>query len=229
MFTQSLAAVAGLGILFSGRFGIKLKPKHFRPDFSFYKRAFLLGLPASIEQTTRGFGLTVMTFLVASFGTVTIAAYGIGFNVLSFVIIPAMGLSMATSALVGQNIGAGNIARATEIATLSATISFTSLTVMGGIVYVGAAPIVRFFVPSDANVLAAGGVFPPNRRPLVRLHRPSACADRCLPGIGQHAGHHGARPRLTVGAAIPNRVRSIVSYRPWQPWDLVGVFLRRTS
>ena len=100
-----------------------------------------------------------MTFLVASFGTVTIAAYGIGFNVLSFVIIPAMGLSMATSALVGQNIGAGNIARATEIATLSATISFTSLTVMGGIVYVGAAPIVRFFVPSDANVLAAGASF----------------------------------------------------------------------
>ena len=157
--TQSLAAVAGLGILFSGRFGIRLKPKHFRPDLAFFKRAFLLGLPASIEQTARGLGLTVMAFIVASFGSVTIAAYGIGFNVLSFVIIPAMGLSMATSALVGQNIGAGNIARATATATLSSTISFTSLTVMGAIVYIGAAPIVRFFVPSDPDVVAAGASF----------------------------------------------------------------------
>ena len=79
--TQSLAAVAGLSLLLSGRYGIHLRSRDFRPDLPFFKRAFLLGFPASVEQTARALGLTVMTFLVASFGTVTIAAYGIGFNV----------------------------------------------------------------------------------------------------------------------------------------------------
>lgn len=157
--TQSLAAAAGLALLLSGRFGIRLQPRDFRPDLAFFKRAFLLGFPASVEQTARALGLTVMTFLVASFGTVTVAAYGIGFNVLSFVIIPAMGLSMATSALVGQNIGAGQIDRAASIARLSALISFTSLTAIGLLVFALASPIVRFFVPSDADVIAVGGRF----------------------------------------------------------------------
>ena len=157
--TQSLAAVAGLALLLSGRYGIHLALHHFRPDLPFFKRAFLLGFPASVEQTARGLGLTVMTFLVARFGTVTMAAYGIGFNVLSFVIIPAMGLSMATSTLVGQNIGAGKIERAESIARLSGVISFVGLTAIGLGVFVSAVPIVRYFVPADDAVIAAGGTF----------------------------------------------------------------------
>ena len=157
--TQSLAAIVGLSLLLSGRYGIHLEPHHFRPDLPFFRRAFRLGFPASVEQTARALGLTVMTFLVARFGTVTVAAYGIGFNVLSFVIIPAMGLSMATSTLVGQNIGAGKIERAESIARLSGVISFSCLTAIGLGVFVSAFPIVRFFVPSDAAVVAAGGTF----------------------------------------------------------------------
>lgn len=157
--TQSVAAIAGLSLLLSGRYGIHVRRRDFRPDLSFFKRAFLLGFPASIEQTARALGLTVMTFLVASFGTVTVAAYGIGFNVLSFVIIPAMGLSMATSSLVGQNIGAGQVDRAESIAKLSAAISFGSLTAMGLVVSAAAPHIVTFFVPSDADVIEAGNRF----------------------------------------------------------------------
>ena len=54
-----------------------------------------------------------------------------GTNVLNFVVIPAMGFSMATSTLVGQNIGAGNIARAERVARLAALITFSALSVGG--------------------------------------------------------------------------------------------------
>lgn len=157
--TQTLAAFIGLALLGSGKFGIHVHVKDFRPDPAFMKRAFLLGFPASIEQSTRALGMTVMTFLIASFGTVTVAAYGMGINVLSFVIIPAMGLSMATSTLVGQNIGAGQIERADAIARLSAIVSFVSLSAMGALVFVGATPLIAFFVPADAPVIAAGATF----------------------------------------------------------------------
>ena len=157
--TQSLAAVAGLFLLMSGRFGIHLTLRDFRPDLPFFKRAFLLGFPASIEQTAHALGLTVLTFLVASFGTVTVAAYGIGFNVLNFVLVPAMGVSMATSTLVGQSSEAGKIERAESIARLSAGVSLGILAAIGVVVFVLAFPIVRFFVPTDIDVIAAGGTF----------------------------------------------------------------------
>ena len=114
LVTQALAALIGMVILLRGRHGIELSWRGLVPDPPYIKRAFLLGFPGSVELSTRGFGLVVMSFLVASFGTLTTAAYGVGSTVLQVVMISAMGLSMAVSTLVGQNIGAGNIQRASR-------------------------------------------------------------------------------------------------------------------
>jgi len=110
--TQALAALAAMTILLRGRHGIALAWSDLRPDIGYIKRAFFLGFPGSIELSTRGLGLVIMSFLVASFGTLPIAAYGVGSNIVQVVTILAMGLSMAVSTLVGQNIGAGSARRA---------------------------------------------------------------------------------------------------------------------
>jgi putative MATE family efflux protein len=159
LVAQIVAAGVGMVILFGGRFGIHLDWHHFRPDFAFIKRAFLLGYPASIEQSTRGLGMLVMTFLVTSFGTVAIASYGVGTNVVNVVVIPAMGLAMATTTLVGQNIGAGNIKRAESVARLAALVTFVALTVAGGLCFFLAEPIMTFFVPKAPGVIAEGARF----------------------------------------------------------------------
>lgn len=157
--TQSIAALIGLGILFRGKYGIKLHVRDFMPDFAYIKRAFFLGFPASIEMSMRALGLTVMTFLIASFGTLAVASYGVGSNVLQVVMIPAMGLSMAISTLVGQNIGAGNIDRASRIGRLGAWLGFWILTAVGVLVFFFAPYLVAFFVPSDPAVIAEGAIF----------------------------------------------------------------------
>jgi Na+-driven multidrug efflux pump len=70
-----------------------------------------------------------------------------------------MGLSMAVSTLVGQNIGAGNIARAERTAVLGNTIGFSVLTMAGIIAYLFAPQLVAFFVPGDPDVIAEGAHF----------------------------------------------------------------------
>ncbi len=157
--TQGLAAALGLAIFLRGRHGIHLSWRGLRPDRAYIRRAFLLGFPGSIELTTRGLGPMLMSFLVTRFGTVTLAAYGVGSNILQFVIIPAMGLSMAVSTLVSQNIGAGNIRRAARVARLAALASFVVLTLVGLAAYAAAPALVRFFVPGDAPVVADGARF----------------------------------------------------------------------
>ncbi|NOT43480.1 MAG: MATE family efflux transporter [Acidobacteria bacterium] len=157
--TQTLAAAIGLWALLGGRYGIQLQWSDFRPDWAFVQRAFALGFPASIEASARALGMTAMTFLIASFGTVAIASFGVGSNIFMFVLIPAMGLSMATAALIGQHIGAGKLQRATHIAHLSAGIAFVALSLVGAGVYLYAQAIVAFFVPSDARVIEEGARF----------------------------------------------------------------------
>jgi putative MATE family efflux protein len=157
--TQALAAMLGIFIFLRGRHGIQLSKRSFLLDLPYIKRAFLLGFPGSIELSTRGLGLIVMSFLVASFGTLTIAAYGVGSTILQVVTIPAMGMSMAVSTLAGQNIGAGNVDRAARITLLGAGIGFAVLSVAGIVAYFSASQIVSFFIPGDPNVIVAGARF----------------------------------------------------------------------
>jgi Na+-driven multidrug efflux pump len=101
----------------------------------------------------------VMTFLIASFGTETVASYGAGSNLLQVVMIPALGLSMAISTLVGQNIGAGNMERAARIGKLGAALGFGSLTLLGIVAWFTAPYLIAFFVPEDPAVINGGTVF----------------------------------------------------------------------
>jgi putative MATE family efflux protein len=157
--TQSLAAFIGMGFLLKGSHGVHLAWHDFIPDAVYIKRAFFLGFPASVEQSARALGLTVLTFLIASFGTLTMASFGVGSTILQVVMIPAMGLSMAVSALVGQNIGAGNIDRAARIGRLGAWLGFGVLSAMGVVAFFSAPHLVAFFVPKDPDVIAEGATF----------------------------------------------------------------------
>jgi putative MATE family efflux protein len=159
LITQALAAGLGMIIFLRGQHGIALRWKGFRPDPPYLKRAFFLGLPGSVELSTRALGLMVMSFLVSSFGTLAIATYGVGSSILQVITIPVMGVAMAVATLVGQNIGAGNIERAAHITWLGTVVSFATLTLLGGIAWLCAPWLVSFFIPHDSAVIAGGAHF----------------------------------------------------------------------
>ena len=159
IITQAIAAVIGLFLLFSGKYGIHLKFSELLSDQKLMTSMFKLGLPASLEQSMRALGLTMMTFLVAGFGTTIVASYGIGMRMLSFVIIPALGLSMATSTLVAQNMGAGKIDRAEKTARMSALMGFGVLTVVGVVFFLSASIVAEIFVPGNTEVITESTTF----------------------------------------------------------------------
>ena len=157
--TQGLAAIIGILILIKGNHQIQLHLDDLRPDFDLIKKMFKIGIPASIEHSARALGMTIMTFLVAGFGTCTLAAYGIGTRILSFVIMPALGLSIATSTLVGQNIGAGKIKRAEKITKLSSFTGFVVLTIIGIIMFLFAKQISTIFIPGETDTIQSSSLF----------------------------------------------------------------------
>lgn len=159
IFTQALSALAGMLVLFRGKKGIRIHFSQMKFDFKWTRKLFELGLPAGLDQSTRAGAMTVMVMLVTGFGSEMVAAYGVGARILSLVIIPALGFSIATTSLVGQNIGAKQIKRAEAIGNLSSKIAFFGLTAVGIIFFIFAESIIAFFVPNDPEVIKGGALF----------------------------------------------------------------------
>jgi putative MATE family efflux protein len=157
--TQALAMAVGLSLLIRGKGGVQLRWRDFRPDFRLMWTILRIGAPSSVEQGTQALGMTLMMMLVASFGTDPVAAYGVGTRVLSCVIIPAMGLSIATSALVAQNIGAGRIDRAERTNKTSCLISFSALTAAGLILFFAGRSLAEFLMPQGGPAIDESATF----------------------------------------------------------------------
>ena len=157
--TQALAMAIGFLLLFRGRGGVHLRWRDFRPDFKLMWSLLRIGAPSSVEQGTQALGMFLMMLLVATFGTDAVAAYGVGTRVLSCVIVPAMGLSIATSALVGQNIGAGRIERAARTSNTSCVISFSVLTIAGIVLFFTGESLSRFLMPKGGAAIGESAEF----------------------------------------------------------------------
>jgi putative MATE family efflux protein len=157
--TQALAAAIGFVLLFSGRHGLRPSLADFRPDLPLLGKTIRLGIPASVEQSMRALALFVMTLLVSSFGKIALAAYGIGLRIITFVIIPAMGLAMATTTIVGQNIGAGKLERAERTNLNACLLAFCMPTAAGVLLYVFAVPLAAIFVPDSQPAIDESAQF----------------------------------------------------------------------
>lgn len=192
--TQGLSAITGIAILLKGNSGIRINFSSMYPDINTLKRIVNLGFPASVEQSTRALGMTMMVIIVTSFGSEVVAAYGIGARILSFVIIPALGLAIATTSLVGQNIGAIKIKRAEKVANLSTKIAFFGLTGMGILMFLFAEPLTAFFIPDDPEVIQDASLF-------IKIMAPSfglLAVQQVLNGVFNGAGFTKASMLISI-------------------------------
>jgi len=116
------------------------------------------GFPASISMMSVALGIFVITFFVSKFGKEAVAAYGIATRVEQIILLPTIGLNVATLTIVAQNNGAGFFDRIRE--TLNRALTYGGvLMVFGTIaVFAGAVPLMDVFT-DDGSVIEIGKVF----------------------------------------------------------------------
>ncbi|HDF2432217.1 TPA: MATE family efflux transporter [Clostridioides difficile] len=86
---------------------LKFKIKGIVYDNKIFKDGLRLGLPSGIQQMLFSIGNMTLQFLVNSYGTSAMAAFGAGLRIENFISLPIMNLGSAVSTFVAQNIGAG--------------------------------------------------------------------------------------------------------------------------
>lgn len=116
-----------------------------------------IGLPTAIGGSTMQFGFLLMSKNVLAYGSMAVAAYGIGNRVNGLITTASNAMGSATSTIVGQNVGAGQYDRA-EKGYRSARNMIVAFLFIGGIILSRpsiATPIVRIF-SSDEEVIQLG-------------------------------------------------------------------------
>jgi putative MATE family efflux protein len=155
VLSRALAGIYGVYLLFEGKKGIKLEFENLIPDFEVQKRIIKLGTPSAAEQSIIALGMTFLMGIVSEFGTLAVAAYGIGNRILSVVMMPMRGLSMATTTMVGQTMGADDPDRAEKIAWTAVGLTFALMTALILVTQVFPAQIISVF-NDNSEVVAIG-------------------------------------------------------------------------
>ncbi|MEW6014778.1 MAG: MATE family efflux transporter [Candidatus Zixiibacteriota bacterium] len=106
-----------LWLIWKGRLGLSLTEWYRqRPDIGTMFRIFKIGIPISLQNITFVFVYWFIIQIVHKFGDAAGAAMGIGNRLEALSYLIAFGFSVATSTMVGQNLGAGRPERAEKCA-----------------------------------------------------------------------------------------------------------------
>ena len=123
VISRFVAAIIMMYYIFSPKTAVSIKPKNFKFKPFFIKKILKVGIPSSVNQSLMSFAMIIFTKIIAGFGSIAIAAYGIGFRLESFVTLPVLAIATAVITIVGHNVGANNFDRAEKTTWIAAKIS----------------------------------------------------------------------------------------------------------
>lgn len=161
------AAYLAWYLLMSGRGRLRLKPGAFAPNREMFADILRVGAIACLSPLQTVLTVLIFTALVARFGTVALAGYGIGAR-LEFLLIPiAFSVGIAAVPMVGMAIGAQQVARARRVAWSAAGLAAAALGAVGLVVILAPEAWSGLFTADAAVIeaarqylIAAGAGFP---------------------------------------------------------------------
>lgn len=121
----------------------------FIDGLGYWREVARVGLPASLSTSLNPVAISIATAAVATLGDAQVAAFGVATKIQSFALVPLLALSAATSPFVGQNSGAGELARSRRGLWLCAAISGVWSLLIAVPLWLGSDVLTSFFSNSD--------------------------------------------------------------------------------
>ncbi len=119
VISRAITLIAALLVLHFKERMIYLKIPSFQETLWCWKDILYVGLPAACTSMINPISIGVITSLLATFGAVSVAAFGVASRIESFVLIALAALSASIGPFVGQNWGAKKYTRVIKALQLS--------------------------------------------------------------------------------------------------------------
>lgn len=107
---------------------------HYIPKTNIAKEIISQAIPASLNQASTALGFLIVTRFVSDFGEMAIATFGVGVRIDQLLVLPAIGIAIASISLTGQNYGAKRFDRILE--TYKVATKYNAIALLIGLVLV---------------------------------------------------------------------------------------------
>lgn len=134
------------------------KLNHYKFDFKILKETLRIGMPVALNGIAFSMIYIFVSRFVADYGTVGFASLGIGHRSESLAFQITVGFALASTILVGQNVGAGNIPKAERLAWKIFGVAAVVILIYSAGLFIFSEEIARFFT-SDSEVIKAASVY----------------------------------------------------------------------
>lgn len=124
-------------------------------DFSILKKIFSISIPNAIENSVFQVGKIAVQSIVASLGVASIAANVVVNNLCTFAILPGTAVSLASTTIIGQCLGAREKDQAKYYTSLLLKISLMAILSFCVVIFIFLKPIISLYnLSSEATTLA---------------------------------------------------------------------------
>ncbi|NLY77444.1 MAG: MATE family efflux transporter [Tissierellia bacterium] len=223
VLSQSILVLGGIYAINKYSNSIKLDFKGFGFDKHKLRKIWNIALPASIGQSGASLGFMVLNGFIASYGTATLAGFGMGNRITDLIMQPNMGIGMGLTTIVGQNMGADQVDRVYE-AFRKATRLAIVIGVMGLIILLfWNQPLAALFLggEDDVEVLREGITY----LKFISFSMPFMGIYNVFHGLFQGSGHTKYSMSMGIGRLWAIRLPMISIFKNFTNLGSIGIWL----
>lgn len=158
-----------------------------------------IGAPAALDMVLLNAGFLSLIGMLGRIDEVAVAAHGIGLRIQALAFVPGLSVAQATSALVGQALGAGSTDQARAVLRASLWMCTSIMSGLAIIIAVAAYPIVSLF---DVNAGTSLEWYSVLWMYILGASMPLAGINIAFIGLFQGAGATGISLRINILATL---------------------------
>ncbi len=225
VLSQVFRVVLGARAIRSDVNDVRLRFRGTKLTLSQFVRLARTGFPTALGQASAAIGFTMLNSVIVAYGNATLAAYAAVNRINSFVMMPAGGIGGALTAIVGQNMGAGNRERARNFGR-TAFRYITYVSVVGALImWVLRYPVLSLFIRETGQEADLVWKYALEYVVYGALMTPAMGYFNAFTGIFSGAGYHRYAAILSIVRLWGFRLPLIYFFKTFTNLGTTGVWI----
>lgn len=220
-FANAIGGIIMIYLLFNGSQIIKLDIRDlFNIEKPLQKHIFRTGAPATGQDLVTNFGQVLYQRMVATLGTISVAAHHLATTAESLSYMPATGFAVAATTLVGQALGAGKKEDAENFGRICFILSLIAGVISGVLLFLFPRQLMSLFSSDPAVIEEGVGALR-----IIAFVEPMFNASIVLTGVLRGAGDTKVPLYAAIGGMWFVRLISAYIFIHVFGWGLKGAWL----
>ena len=225
VLSQSIKVFLGIIAVRSEKNLVRLKLRSLKLSLYQFRELLRTGFPTALGQSSAAVGFTLLNSVIVAYGEATMTAYAAVNRISGFLMMPSQGVGSALTAIIGQNMGAGDKERVKSFVRL-AFLTATSMAILGGILqWVFRWPMLSIFLNGSGGNSQLVWAQALEYSLYSALITPLMAFFNLFAGIFSGAGYQNYAAYISIGRLWVIRLPMIYLFQRYSSWGSEAVWI----